>query len=353
VTAPSHSFRPPQHSSIYVALIVAACTLCACDNGQPLQPDLGPEVGVYDTIVPPDLTVGDGWPTGANVGAPCDPVSGSGCKASLTCLDVRGSGNTVPCDLGQGVHDGCGVCVLTGCTTEDINTPAKEDNCPTKIKVGTKTVDTICTTLPVEGGDAGVSTINACLPTCVPDASSNPCKAMGHSGLSCDPGSILLNDNREVCLFPACFKDTQCGNQNPTNPDAICHVPSGLCQTKGSSTGKIGGACQVSADCGERQYCFPEQTVKGQTMAKGGYCTLIGCKYGSSAAPHWQCPQASGCYLMGSAKAVSFCLAEGCDTAAGWDKDGCRDGTSEVEGQYDCHPLSKNGVCWLDINSPK
>ena len=57
---------------------------------------------------------------------------------------------------------------------------------------------------------------------------------------------------------------------------------------------------------------------------------LIGCKYGSSAAPQWECPTGSGCYLMGSAKAASFCLAEGCDATAGWAKDGCRDGASEV-----------------------
>jgi hypothetical protein len=343
---------PPRRHTGCASLLVLIALLAACDNGAVSPPDSGLDLGNTDAVVPPDLTVSDGWPAKANVGAPCDPASGAGCDKGLTCLDVRGAGSQVPCDLGQGVHDGCGVCVLTGCTMEDINTPTKEDDCPSQVLKG-KSVDTICTTIPVAGGDAGVSAINTCLPTCVPDASSNPCKAMGHSGLACDPASILLNDNREVCLFPACFKDLHCGNKHPITPDATCLVASGLCQTKGTASGKIGGPCQVSADCGEHQYCFPEQSVQGQTVAKDGYCTLIGCKYGSSTAQHWQCPQGSACFLMGSAKAVSFCLTEGCDTSAEWAKDGCRDGASELKGQYDCHALGTSGVCWLDLMSPK
>jgi hypothetical protein len=195
--------------------------------------------------------------------------------------------------------------------------------------------------------DAGFETINFCLPACIPRADLNPCKKMGHPGLACDPVSILLNDVSEVCLFPACNKDADCGNKNPMDPDSTCHLPSGLCRTRGSPQGVIGGACQVSADCGEYQYCFPEQTVDGEVIAEDGYCTLFGCKYYDGAEPpFWQCPVGSECFLI---EGLSLCLATGCDHTAENPVDGCRDTASD--GQYDCIKPGNDlpAVCWLDI----
>jgi hypothetical protein len=301
--------------------------------------DIGPSDQRAEPVQPPDIHVGDGLVAG-NVGAPCDPEQGTakGCTGEAVCLKFAPSMPATPCDLATG--KGCtGVCTLAGCTLEDIATPEIEDDCPE---------GTVCTRIPVATGE--VKTF--CLDRCEPAVDKNPCSSK-HAGLTCHPASVVLNDHTEVCLYPACEKDSDCGNMDPINPDSICLEKSGMCLSRGDPAGKIGDPCKTSLDCGPHQYCLLEQTDGSGTLFEDGYCTLVGCKYNDKFSdpkmPYWQCPPESKCFFMGSGQFISFCLAVNCDPSQPDDKDGCRDQASP--GQYDCIELGKEKVCWIDVKS--
>ena len=287
--------------------------------------DGGPgDIGQGDAVKPPDLSSGDGGGSG-NIGQECDPTSGKGCTGAATCLKVT---------------DKVGVCSLPNCTLEDISTPATEDTCPTT-KVGQdsgKGWPTVCTRVPNAGG-------NFCLPKCDIKTNekprTNPCLRF-HKGLACDPVSLTYNDHSEVCLFPRCTKDTDCGNKDPLKPDSWCDQETGLCFPVGKAKAGVGAPCKVSSDCGKNQYCYPERKSSGgKVLVEGGYCTVVGCAYGAP----WTCPSGSKCFSMGSLNALSLCLALGCNADDPPAKDNCRDEASA--GQYDCIYLDKYQVCWL------
>jgi hypothetical protein len=320
-------------------VLPALVGLLACGTTETAPADAGVPDGDGRPILPPDLTVGDAQWIG-NVGHPCDPnQDGKGCTGDAVCLDVMGKKAGVTCDLTTGA--GCGgVCTLVGCTMEDITTSQIEDDCPS---------GTVCTRVPVASGDK-----NFCLQSCEPAVDENPCEKLGHAGLTCHPATIVLNDHTEVCLYPACSKDTDCGNQDPINPDSTCLLPSGICLAKGSKNGVVGGPCKESKDCGPYQYCLLEQKdAGGELFLEGGYCTLIGCKYFNPDKPddtvYWKCPAESKCFAMGSGQFVSFCLAVSCEPEQPTASDGCRDEASD--GQYDCIMLGTEKVCWVDIKS--
>lgn len=302
-------------------LVVAAC-------GDPTngEPDGGVhDLSLPDAVKPPDLGHRDGL-GGGNIGAECDPVKKTGCKGSTVCLKVSAT---------------VGVCALPSCTLEDITTPSVEDTCPaTSVGVvdAGKGLPTVCTRVPNAGG-------NYCLPLCSIKANqkkrTNPCLRF-HKGLACDPVSLIYNDHSEVCLFPRCMKDADCGNKDPLKPDSWCDLDTGLCFPVGKAKAQVGSPCKVSADCGKNQYCYPERkTSGGKVMVEGGYCTVVGCSYGAP----WTCPTGSRCFSMGSLNALSLCLALGCKADDPPAKDQCRDEASP--GQYDCIYLDKNQVCWL------
>ena len=302
--------------------------LSACD-GRGGNDDVGPGDQQQEAISPPDISTGDRFST-ANIGAPCNPAQGGlGCTGEATCLDVSGAA----CDLQSGV--GCGICALGGCTLENITTPVKEDTCPK---------GSACTRVPV--AERELKTF--CLPSCSPSMTTNPCT---HKGVTCHPASIVFNDHTEVCLFPACKVDADCGNKDPLNPDSLCLAASGICLSRGSTKGRVGDPCTKSKDCGPYQYCLLEQKdASGKTLLQGGYCTVVGCKYFDDQDPqtkYWQCPSESTCFYMGSGQFVSFCLATNCDPNAPDVSDGCRD--QAAAGQYDCIQLGAEKACWITV----
>jgi len=320
-----------------VAVLATRFTLALCLLGLPLwfagcgetlKPnDTGPaDISQGEAVKPPDLGP-DAVGGGGNIGAACDPKNpGTTCTRATVCLKV---------------NDKVGVCALPSCTLEDITTPATEDTCPTT-KVGSGEAGvawpTVCTRVPNAGG-------NYCLPKCSIKSNekprTNPCLRF-HKGLACDPVSLTYNDYSEVCLFPRCEKDTDCGNKDPLKPDSWCDKETGLCFPVGNTKAKVGSPCKVSADCGKNQYCYPERkNSKGKVMVEGGYCTVVGCAYGTP----WTCPTGSKCFSMGSLNTLSLCLALGCKADSPPAKDNCRDEASA--GQYDCIYLDKYQVCWL------
>lgn len=330
---------------------VALLSCAACGETASGTPDGGAmqDVTRRDAVRPPDVTLGDdGIPANSSLGRPCDPARDSAdCTGGAVCFDPHGSA-TGACDLNSGA--GCGVCALKGCTLEDIETPSIEDDCPQMTRAG-KSYRSACARVPLATSGAGkASTVNLCLPTCTPSPDSNSCAAViGHAGLACDPASIFYTGHSEVCLFAACERDSDCGNGNPVSPDSVCHKASATCGVLGAKNGTIGAPCSVSADCGPDQFCYPEQTLpSGKTIAEGGYCTLVGCKYAKSYGSLWSCPGGSKCFMMGSGHAVSFCLAVGCDSSQPAAKDNCRDEAKDPT-QYQCI----DSVCWIAVPSKK
>ena len=305
-------------------VVLLLCTVVAtgCDESDQKLDAGGQDLGPGDAVKPPDFSASHDAGSG-NIGVQCDPKTSNGCKGAATCLEVT---------------DKVGVCALSGCTMEDITTPAVEDTCP-KIATpggGAKT-PTICTRVPDAGG-------NYCLPKCsisTKTPRTNPCLKF-HQGLACDPVSLTYNDHSEVCLFPRCNKDADCDNKDPWNLDSKCDVDLGLCFPVGKKGAQVGDPCKVSTDCGKNQFCYPERKSKsGKVAVEGGYCTVVGCAYGAP----WTCDSNSKCFSMGSLNALSLCLALGCKADSPPEKDGCRDNASK--GQYDCIHLDKYQVCWL------
>jgi hypothetical protein len=319
---------PPLRLRCALLLVIASVPLSACSSkgqGGDARGDL--DRGIGEGIKLPDLQRGDGirWTGNENVGASCDPATGTGCKPQAVCLDVG---------------SGAGVCALPGCTIEDLSTPAIDDNCPTlQLKSGGK-LRTVCTRGPTASGGQ-----TYCLPACTPDPSRNDCQfkdAELSKKLACDPLSLLLNDHAEVCMFPACTKSSDCGNRNPLDPDATCDLTTGTCQVIGKLDVKVGAPCKLSTDCGAGQHCYPERKdAAGKVQIEGGYCTIVGCRYGGL----WTCPAESKCFTIGSTGAtVSLCLATGCKLS-----ESCRPGTAA--GQYACTLLAGENVCWIDVKS--
>lgn len=328
--------RASAHPRLRTAGLLALALFAACGEDSP-GGEGGPRDQGFEPVTPPDIALHDGA-VSANIGAPCDPKNGDAdCDGGAECLDLSG-GSPGACDLPGG--KGCGVCVLVGCTVEDIETPAVEDTCPK---------GTACTVLPVVSG-----TETFCLQKCTPQPDSNPCAAT-HAGLTCHPASIVLNWHTEVCVYPACSADQDCGNKDPLKPDSVCLVKSGTCLVKGDPQAKVGDPCTKSSDCGPYQSCLAEQKESSGTIKlEGGYCTKIGCKYGDpqTSPDYWGCPPDSECFYMGSGQFVTFCLATTCDPTKPDDSDGCRDQASA--GQYDCIELGTTGsdkvnVCWLNL----
>jgi hypothetical protein len=325
-----------------------------CSDVSPVLDGPPADLSSGESIRPPDFRV-DGRADlsgNANIGAPCDPATGGAeCKGGTVCLDIQ-AGRGTGCVLATGM--GCGICALSGCVVEDVQTPELEDTCP-EVSVGARFVPTICTMVPLARGEGGAESATFCLPSCTPHPDVNACADYGHAGVSCDPGSVTLTGQSEVCLYPTCTEDADCDNPDPLEPRATCHIANGLCLTVGNPEGAIGSPCVTSVDCGRYQRCLHEQQgPKGDVQFEGGYCTLVGCEHfiDEGTTPYWQCPEGSKCVLIGSAKAVSLCLAFGCKIGAPKESDGCRDDASA--GQYSCVKVDdpELGVCWLDV-SPK
>ena len=308
----------PLHSAGTAIVVLALAFVCCSDDTSSVDAGVV-DKGQGESVRPPDLGIKDGGGAG-NIGSSCDPLKPTECVGKTSCLKLA---------------EGLGVCTISSCTMEDISTPAIEDTCPkvTPPKGGAA-VRTICTRVPTAGGQY-------CLPQCSPSTSSNPSSKF-HSGLSCDPISILYNDHSEVCLLPGCTQDTDCWK---AMKDSYCHKTTGTCFTNGKSGVKVGDPCKSSSDCGPNQYCYPQRKdSQGKVMVEGGYCTMVGCKY----LKPWDCPAGSQCFSMGSLNALSLCLALGCSADKPPATDGCRDETSA--GQYDCIHLDKYQVCWLAPN---
>jgi len=306
-------------------MAVPLCLLLAltgCDDGYDsvdsgMTPmDMGPGEG----ILPPDLSSGDGTGTG-NIGQPCTPGSAKRpCTGQAVCLALSTT---------------TGICAVPDCKMEDIKTAEVEDSCPMiSAKDGGALTRTACTRIKSLKR-------TFCLPVCKPDPKGNPCSKF-HSGLACDPVSLLYNGHSAVCLFPRCEKDMDCGNKNPISPDSTCHKATGTCLVRGKTGAKVGDPCSTDTDCGVGQNCYPEQKeASGKTRVEGGYCTVVGCSLGDP----WKCPANSKCFSMGPAGALSLCLATGCTVNKPDASDGCRD--KATAGQYDCYYISKTPVCWL------
>ncbi len=302
------------------------CLAIGC-NGTPAPQDASvADLMTRERVMPPDgLTTadGDGGGWNGNVGTPC--TTDEPCTGQTECLVI---------------DDIVGLCSLSHCTMEDINTPEREDNCPVLVGGGA----TVCTEVPVSDDQGETINMTYCLPKCMPEANRNPCTEMGFEGLACDPLSILLNGHSEVCLFPVCKTHEDCGNKNPTNPNALCVKETGTCEIRGEEGIPVGSPCTISTDCGPAQFCFAEfSDEQGQVFAEGGYCTKIGCAYGGP----WTCPEESKCFSM--ANAMSLCLVMGCNSTEPPDSNGCRD--EATTGQYSCIKLGADEVCWLDLAS--
>jgi len=318
-------------------LLLVTAGLVACSDD--VVPDLGPFDHRLEAITPPDFRLDDGN-VKANIGAPCDPAKGGvGCTGGAVCLDLGSTG----CDLATGW--GCGVCALGDCTMENIATTEKEDTCPE---------GAVCTQVPVAAGSVKTFCLLGCVPS-FDSNDSNPCAtgSPSHAGVACHPASVVLNDHAEVCLFPACKTDADCGNKDLLNPDSICMKGSGICLSRGNQQALIGGPCTGSQHCGPHQYCLLEQKdAGGKVVMQGGYCTLVGCKYyedNNSKTDYWRCPSGSKCFYMGSGQFVSFCLATECDPGAPDEADSCRD---EADlGQYDCIQLGAEKACWTKVGN--
>jgi hypothetical protein len=315
-----------------------ALTIGAC-NKTTQTLDARPADGHAEGVVPPDFRFGDGGWAG-NIGSPCDPKTGAGCAGQAHCLQVG---------------DSVGVCTLRGCRVEDLSTPDMEDDCP---PVPSRTdgglIPTVCTTVSTAARDGGPGSATFCLPKCVPSPNGNSCASI-NPALACDPLSLLQNGHSEVCMVPACTSDLECGNKDWRHPDQFCETVTGMCHTLGTVNGKVGSPCKKSAECGESQYCYPEsKDSSGKVVVEGGYCTIIGCKYGEKsptpcppgARCPWRCPSGSKCVVLGAAMAFSLCLATGCQAGVEPKSDGCRDEASAA--QYACTAQDGDWVCWLD-----
>ncbi|MCA9669332.1 MAG: hypothetical protein KC503_27240 [Myxococcales bacterium] len=313
----SLSLRP----SLVALLSCALLSLAACENNGNTNPDA--RDGLGEGVTPPPLEGGADALSG-RLGSPCNVADGSGCVDGTTCLDV-----------GLGV----GVCVIPGCTIEDIETPGREDDCPP---------GAACARVPIRLSDGTTRVETYCLRTCVPDPDRNSCAESSNNGqLACDPASVLFTGHAEVCLFPACKGAGDCGN-NLT--DYRCDDKTKTCFGVGKPNVPVGSPCKVATDCGPDQFCLAEREIGGTTKVSGGYCTIVGCKHAPMADPQgpWHCPANSRCYSLGRSEAVSLCLATGgCDPKAAPEKDGCRD--EAAVGQYQCLEVGGTGVCWLEI----
>jgi hypothetical protein len=320
-------------------LVCAVGAGCGSSTKQTLD-GRAPDQGIGEAVQPPDVRTEDsGWTGTENVGFSCDP-SGDGkeCTGRGVCLGVGG---------------GVGVCTISGCTLEDVSTPIKDDNCPAIVRSdGKGTIQSICTQVPVAASDGGPSSKTFCLPQCRPDPEGNSCADLDpakiNTRLACDPMTFFLNDYSEVCLFPACTRDVDCDDKDPLHPQYSCDLKTGTCRVKGTPGVKVGSPCKTSTACGPGQFCYPEHKDKSdKVVAEGGYCTIVGCKFGGP----WSCPEESKCFGLGSASvSVSFCLAVGCKASSPPESDGCRDEASA--GQYACTVQDKDEVCWLDLKAP-
>lgn len=296
-------------------LLCGLALFCGCpDDGT--RGDAG-DLGASDALSQPDLRPRRDGLIKGEVGSRCD-VSAGGCDGKAVCVDLRA---------------GLGVCVIPGCTLEDPRTPRREDNCP---------AGTACARITLKPSGSGAGERNVCLRRCSPDEADKPCDRWNPS-LSCDPASILLTGYTEVCGAPTCNTDEDCGNRDPFDPDSRCDETTGVCLSRGSASVKIGAPCTSGAQCGPGQHCLPEQSAAIAGRVRGGYCTIIGCRYGDP----WACPSGSRCVGLASATGPSLCLATGCDPTAAPAKDGCRDKSSG----YRCYALGDDPVCWVETPS--
>ncbi|MCB9556089.1 MAG: hypothetical protein H6707_08295 [Deltaproteobacteria bacterium] len=296
------------------APLLLSVFIAACASGPPAQDGLFDGGASRDAVMPPDLVANDAQQSGI-VGAPCDVQSGAGCTAPAFCLDV-----------GIGV----GQCVISGCSMENLETPAREDTCPKA---------TACARIPTQD-QQGRGHTNVCLPTCTVDPTRNSC---ANSQLACDPRSILFTGYAEVCLFAACTSSADCGNQSPLSPDSRCDARSGVCFVLGDPQASVGAPCKISSDCGPAQICLTEQRAGYSVSIAGGYCSVVGCKYKGP----YVCPSGSDCFALGATRDVSVCLQTGCDPAQPEASDACRD--EAPAGQYRCVGVGSEGVCWVNM----
>lgn len=212
------------------------------------------------------------------------------------------------------------------CTLENPLTETIEDSCPDS---------TACARL-VDG-------TRACLPVCDPAKSPNP--VCGPLGLACSPSSIVYTGYVEVCAEPLCETNDECVATASSRKTPIvvneCDLKINSCFYREESAVAIGALCTVDSDCGSGRLCLQERQSKdGKTVREGGYCTMVGCKYGGN----WKCPFGSRCLSLGSQNAVSACFATGCDPQKEPEKDGCRDDASLD--QYECVPINGgDAVC--------
>jgi hypothetical protein len=301
---------------IYLTLSLSSVTIF---SGCPANGDVKDGGGPGDYLLPPDfIGGGDGNPI-PQIGGACDVTSGDGCEPGASCLSV-----------GLGV----GVCTIVDCTLEDTATSQREDSCP---------LEAACAKISVASDNGNIEDKNFCLPTCVPSSTANPCAAT-NPGLACSPVSVLLTGYTEVCVVPACKKDVDCGSGGDLNPNATCDTSIGVCFGKGVENVPVGAVCSASSECGPGQLCYQHSNAAtGQKIA--GYCTVLGCVHGGL----WECSGQSGCYSFGATKALSLCLATGCNDKAPPDSDGCRD--DPADDNYRCYQVGEKSVCWLNLTS--
>ena len=297
-------------SALALCVVLSACGGAQTPDSQANVPDFG---AGSDQLVAPDL---GGYDAGAvvGVGAPCDPFGQSECADEAICLPLSAD---------------VAVCAIPGCRPEDPSTAAREDTCP---------LGSACAVMLSAGpwGSLGV-----CLRACTPNRTLNSC-ASSHPDLACDPVSRLLTGYSEVCLAVACREAADCKGGRPTDPlEARCHAATGICQGAASGPESIGKPCAQSPDCGVGQVCYLGPGASDGPRAPGGYCTVLGCKYGGP----WQCPAGSRCLQLGASAALSLCVQAGCDSNAPPEADGCRD--EAAAGSYRCMRLENEGICWV------
>ena len=284
--------------------------LCSCSSKPAMSFRPAVDANLSDAITPPDLGAVDRVVTTGTVGRPCTPGPVTNCDPGSVCVAIAG-----------------GVCALVNCKLDDPSTPTTEDNCP---------AGSACTQVEGDADDV----VSYCLPICEPRVEANACQAI-NAALACDPSSRLLTGRSEVCAHAACERDSDCGSGNDLNPDARCDTSNGVCFSLGQGNVAVGSPCEATAQCGPGQTCLRTVGVVSPQQMPGGYCTIVGCRYGGP----WTCPSGSRCFALSSDEGLSACVAVGCKWREPATSDGCRDDTPEQP--YRCSEVEGIGACWL------
>jgi len=322
----------------------------------------------------------------AIIGKPCTKTTeATDCGANHQCLVTSDTGD--------------GICTCT-CTPDDSNTVANEDTCPDP---GSKNS---CGTLTYTNGTTANLCLQLCTPKL--GTNGCKAVASGKAPIACNPRSGAMVDllEKAVCLFTGCLVDsdcpvvtsTDCSVATPTACTATgskclplkegadagkCTLPgkcdkvSGLCDAhdKGKSDAKVGDPCKDDTQCAGNMSCFTQSDTStegkkaGEACTSGsdccssycdkttkkcigncpiiyrnGYCTIIGCLFGSTLTTV-ACTTGSTCNSL-YIGAGGLCQ-KSCTLA---DAASCRGNSADYFGDYECRgwnnfKLASTPVC--------